>query len=224
MLNFNTIFNTYTKPYIMKKTFITAFLALSAILFTACGSDDDNNSGQQPTSVETQTVTNLFANQTGGQGEVAGGTYTKFSFSQNAVVTGDDWDVAFRGTTILVNGGAPLATDEPARTGEGAAAILTSVLFSEVTATPAATAFAQDSATAYAIPTGSGNGWYTYNSETHIITATAGKVFVVKTHDGKYAKMEILSYYKDAPANPTQETETRYYTFNFAYQPEGTTF
>lgn len=208
----------------MKKTFITAFLSLTALVLNSCSEDDNNNAPQQPVTVETQTFTNLFANQTGGQGEVAGGTYTKFSFSQNAVVTGDDWDIAFRGTTILVNGGTAFATDEPARTGEGAVATLSGVLFNEVTTVPAATTFIQDSAAAYAIPAGSGNGWYTYNAETHIITATAGKVFVVKTHDGKYAKLEILSYYKDAPANPTQETETRYYTFNFAYQPEGTTF
>lgn len=208
----------------MKRNFITLFLAVTALVFTSCSNDDDNNNQNTgPVTVETQTFTNLFANQTGGQGEASGGSYTKFSFSQNAVVTGDDWDVAFRGTTILVNGGAAMATDEPARTGQGAVATLSGVLFNEVSAIPT-TGFTQDSATGYAIPTGSGNGWYSYNSETHIITAVAGKVFVVKTHDGKYAKMEILSYYKDAPSNPTIETETRYYTFNFAYQPEGTTF
>jgi hypothetical protein len=208
----------------MKKNLITAVFALTALIFTSC-SDDNNNTPQEttPIAAETQTVSNLSANQTGGQGEAAAGIYTKFSFSQNAVVTGDDWDVAFRGTNILVNGGTAFAADEPARTGEGAAATLSGVLFNEVTAVPAATAFTQDSATAYAIPTGSGNGWYSYNSTTHVITALAGKVFVIKTHDGKYAKMEILSYYKDAPANPDITTESRYYTFKFTYKADDNT-
>ena len=51
----------------------------------------------------------------------------------------------------------------------------------------------------------------------------AGKVFVVKTHDGKYAKFEILSYYKDAPATPDATSVGRYYTFNYAYQANSTT-
>jgi hypothetical protein len=57
-----------------------------------------------------------------------------------------------------------------------------------------------------------------------VITATAGKVIVLKTADGKYAKMEILSYYKDAPApvNPLRDI-ARYYTFQYVYQPDGST-
>ena len=87
------------------------------------------------------------------------------------------------------------------------------------------TLFDSDSASnGLAIPTGSGNGWYNYNPTTHVISPIAGKVIIVKTNDGKYAKVEILSYYKDAPENPTQESEYRYYTFNYVYQPnEGVT-
>lgn len=206
----------------MKKNFISALFILTAAMFTSCSSDDDNNT-TQPVTAETITYSNLFANQTGEQGETSGGTYTKFSFSENAIVTGDNWDIAFRGTSIIVNGGTAYATDEPTRTGEGAIAILSGVLFNEVTTIPAASAFVQDSSTGYAIPAGSGNGWYGYNSDTHIITALAGKVFVVRTHDGKYAKMEILSYYKDAVANPDLTTEYRYYTFKYAYKSDDNT-
>ena len=73
---------------------------------------------------------------------------------------------------------------------------------------------------ALAISTGSGNGWYTYNGQTHVISPTPGKILVFKTHDGLYAKIEILSYYKDSPANPNAFTDpSRYYTFNYIYQP-----
>ncbi len=79
----------------------------------------------------------------------------------------------------------------------------------------------QDSTSSYAIPSGSGNGWYTYaGPPTHLINPTPGKILVIKTHDGKYAKVEILSYYKDAPDAPDAfVNESRYFTFNYVYQP-----
>ena len=84
----------------------------------------------------------------------------------------------------------------------------------------------QDSSNGYAVPTGGGNGWYTYQGPpVNLISPTPGKILVFRTNDGKYAKVEILSYYKDAPENPDAYTdETPYYTFNFVYQPnEGVT-
>jgi hypothetical protein len=202
----------------------TKFLKLSLLalfIFTAsCSSDEDKN---EVVPVVTTKVSNIAAPQTGGQGQPAGGAFAKFSFSQNKLVTDNSWDIAFRGTTIIVNGGAKIGiADEPERTGSGAVSIVSGT-FASVTAFPAASTFAQDASTVYSIPTGSGKGWYSYNAETHIISPIAGKVFVVKTHYGKYAKFEILSYYKDAPASPTQTSESPYYTFNFAYQANSTT-
>ncbi|ABQ03285.1 HmuY family protein [Flavobacterium johnsoniae] len=202
----------------------TKFLKLSLLalfIFTAsCSSDDDKN---EVVPVVTTKVSNIAAPQTGGQGQPAGGAFAKFSFSQNKLVTDNSWDIAFRGTTIIVNGGAKIGiADEPERTGSGAVSIVSGT-FASVTAFPAASTFAQDAAAVYSIPTGSGKGWYSYNADTHIISPIAGKVFVVKTHDGKYAKFEILSYYKDAPASPTQTSESPYYTFNFAYQANSAT-
>ena len=53
-----------------------------------------------------------------------------------------------------------------------------------------------------------------------MITPIPGKILVVRTRDGKYAKIEILSYYKGAPANPNPMTDaSRYYTFRFLYNP-----
>ena len=88
--------------------------------------------------------------------------------------------------------------------------------------------FIQDSNSGYAITTGSGNGWYTYaGPPTHLITPTPGKILVFKTRDGKYAKVEILSYYQNAPVNPDAFVDaTPYFTFNYVYQPNAgvTTF
>jgi hypothetical protein len=208
----------------MKNRFTLNFLRLSilaVVLFTAsCSKDDDT-----PATVvlETKTVSNLAAPQTGGQGQPVGGAFAKFSFSENAIVTNDNWDIAFRGTTIIVNGGTAIGiTDEPTRTGTGAISIVSGTL-SGITAIPAATTFVQDAALTYAIPTGSGNGWYSYNQATNIISPIAGKVFVVKTHNGKYAKFEILSYYKDAPATPDATSAARNFTFKFVYQGNSST-
>jgi hypothetical protein len=198
----------------MKTKFLKLSL-LALVLFTAsCSSDDNNNTEDDNTvpAVVTTKVSNLDANQTG---------YTKFSFSENKIVTTDDWDVAFSTTTILVNGGVKMTDSEPDRKGSGAASIVSST-FANVTLYPAASTFVQDAATVYAIPKGSGKGWYNYDMNSHIVSPIAGKVFVVKTHDGKYAKFEILSYYKDAPAT-TDGTNSGFYTFNFAYQANSTT-
>ena len=89
--------------------------------------------------------------------------------------------------------------------------------FGSISEAPAAAAFKQDAAGTYALTKGSGNGWYTYNPQTNQISPIAGQVIVVKTNDGHYAKIEIISYYKDNDAsNPANG---RYYTFNYVYNP-----
>jgi hypothetical protein len=198
-------------------------LALASLFVGFISCDDDDDNAPPLLDVETETVSNLHAPEIGGRGEPISGPFTKFDFETGTTTTSDtDWDIAFRGTTIIVNGGASMGTvDEPERTGNAAAYIASGTM---ATVTEVNTSlFVKDSETGYAIPTG-GDGWYSYNPTTHIITAIAGKVLVFRTRDGKYAKVEILSYYKDAPDNPTQEDETPYYTFNYVFQPnEGVT-
>lgn len=197
------------------KLFTLLILVLTA---TACSNDDDNT--PPLLELETETVSNLHAPQTGGQGQPIGGEFAKFDFATGQITTSNtEWDIAFRGTSIIINGGASLGTDdEPTRTGDAAAYIADGTFgsVSEVNTS----LFVQDSESGYAIPSGSGNGWYLYNPQTFLITPIAGKILVFKTRDGKYAKVEILSYYKDAPASPdAMQDESRYFTFNYAYQP-----
>lgn len=201
---------------------IENFLKLIVLLlvFTACDSDDD---GPVLLEVASDTVTNLFAPQTGGQDQgPISGEFTKFDFATGSETVSDtDWDIAFRGTAIIINGGASLGTiDEPARSGNGAAYIATGT-FAAITEVNSSM-FVQDSDTGYAIPTGSGNGWYTYEFMTNTIEPIPGRVLVIRTRDNRYAKIEILSYYKDAPDVITPDiaaNDLRYYTFNYVYQP-----
>jgi hypothetical protein len=138
--------------------------------------------------------------------------------------------LAFRATTILVNGGT-------SGTGKGAAQVQTGI-FGDLATAPT-DGYRQDNDAGglspagtpnpnLAIPTGSGSGWYTATGggpgSPSVITATAGKFLVIKTAEGKYAKVEILSYYKDAPATVNPLTDmARYYTFQYVYQPDGST-
>ncbi|MDC6405116.1 MULTISPECIES: IPT/TIG domain-containing protein [Maribacter] len=171
------------------------------------------------------TVSNLEAPQTGGQGQPIGGPFTKFSFETGAVTDSEtDWDIAFRGTTIAVNGGTATGTnEEPTRNGNGGATVQNGI-FSDITSADGLS-FDQDAAGSFAVPAGSGEGWYNYNPATFTVTPIPGRILVFRTHDGKFAKVEIISYYRDAPAEPDAFlNESRVYTFNYVYNPnEGET-
>lgn len=202
-------------------------LTLSATLLTAC-SKDDNAVTTQP--VQSVTVRDLPADPvsttassgTATQPVAATGKYTLYSLRDNKVIANTDsasnkWDIGFRSTSIIVNGGA-------IRSGQGGANVYTGT-FDALTAIPTSTTFAQDqSTTQLAVPGGSGNGWYNYSSTTNLVSAIPGRVLLVRTGDGtKYAKLEILSYYLGAPASPTSTTPSRYFTFRYTYQPNGST-
>ena len=191
---------------------------LSLVLITFYNCDDDD-----PVLLDTvsTTVEDLHAPQEGGQGQPISGLFAKFDFESGLQTESDsEWDVAFRGTTIIVNGGTSLGSaDEPERTGDAGVYIFDGTM-TEMTAVETSLII-QDSADGYAITSGSGNGWYTYaGAPTYLISPTPGKILVFRTRDGKYAKMEILSYYLGAPENPDAFSDpSRYYTFNYVYQP-----
>ena len=199
--------------------------AVAALGLAGC----DANDPVAPVPLAATTVADLPADPTIGRDPTTGAPistnrFTFFSLRDNAVVLRYDeadradsataaWDVAFRGTTILVNGG----TSGP---GQGGVQVLTAT-FDEVTEAPA-DGYRQDAAGAPAIPGGSGNGWYNYDAPTNTITPIPGRVLVVRTADGRYAKLRILSYYRGNPAtvDPLAD-EARYFTFEYVFQPDG---
>jgi hypothetical protein len=207
-------------------TFKTLTVVAMVILgLTSCSNDDDTTPLLE---IASEQVINLHAPQTtdfSTNPPTTSGNFVKFDFSTGTITTSEtDWDIAFRGTTILVNGGASSGiAEEPTRTGNAGAYIVDNT-FANVTSVTE-TSFLQDSTTGLAITTGSGNGWYTYdgsNPSAPKITPTPGKVIIFRTADNKYAKVEILSYYKDSPTIVTPDiaaNDSRYYTFNYVYQP-----
>ncbi len=172
--------------------------------------------------IKSEQITNFAAPQTGGMGEPIGGEFSKFDFENGAKTSSEtDWDIAFRGTTICINGGVSTGTaDEPTRNGNAGAVIVSGTFDSVITAE--GLTFLQDAEGSFAIPTGSDNGWYNYNRQTFTISPIPGKILIFRTRNNKYAKVEILSYYLDQDSSNPQGS--RHYTFNYVFNPnEGET-
>ena len=192
------------------------FTPILFLLIFCCSSDE-----QIVENLNFDSVVNLHAPASGGQGQSTDGNFTKFDFESGMqTMSESEWDIAFRTTTIIVNGGSKFSEEEPERTGNAGAYIYNGAI-NEISF--ASDEFIQqDTELGYAIPTGSGNGWYNYSGEpNHIISPIPGKTIVFRTRDNRYAKIEIVSYYLDAPNDPNaMDNESRYYTFNYFFQSE----
>jgi hypothetical protein len=159
--------------------------------------------------------------------------FTFFSFKSGQVVVVSDssksttWDIGFQGTNIIFNGG----TSGPGVGG----AIVQQGIFDEIKEAPT-TGYLQDnkptgqfavSARQFILgtTTTTNNWWLNSGTQTStIVSPMAGRVIIVKTADGRYAKMEILSFYKGAPAVVNNLVDLdRHFTFRYIYQPENKT-
>jgi hypothetical protein len=212
----------------MKKAILGSLqiLALSMALFSC--SKSDTTTVVPLATTTTNIVKDLMADTiigNGPTGPYGAGKYTFYSLEKNAIVPNTDsastkWDVAFLATKILINGGT-------SGTGLGGAFVYTG-LYDSLKTISADSVFKTDNAPVYAITTGSGKGWYTYDPINNIITPLAGRVLVIRTASGKYAKIEITCYYKGGTTLATTASDAdkaskqRYYTFRYSYQSNGT--
>lgn len=137
-----------------------------------------------------------------------------FDFSRGSVVAVqapkiDDWDLAFRRHAIRTNGG----DTNPA--GQSALLGIEDEDFIAVTHVPKNVAFVSDNRAKKRLHATNPvvEKWYHYSYTTNIL-APKSVVYIVRTQDGKYAKMRILSYYcKDQVAGCL--------TFEYVYQGDG---
>jgi hypothetical protein len=204
---------------------ITMGLGLS-IALVACTKDEEII----VVPVSAITVKDLAADTVTGLGAdgrpQSAGTTTYYSLVDNKIIASTDvastkWDIAFSSTKILVNSG----TSGP---GIGGAFVFKG-LFDDLKTIPVDSSFATDNSNAasFAIPLGSGRAWYTYDGLTTLVSPIAGRVLVIRTATGKFAKIEILNYYKGGVTLPATASvsdklfKQRYYTFRYAYQPNG---
>jgi hypothetical protein len=205
----------------MKKYFLLLFVALFSFLFVACSDDDDNNTtnggnGELLPGITVKNIKTFNPEQ--------GDTMTYFSLRENKVIDKSranttEWDICFHRTSIYVNQGyrGP---------GNGGAFVLRGVDFETLAELPKDSTFYEEkSETERAIPIGSGKGWYNYNHSTFEITPIPGVVLAIRTADGKYAKVKILSYYYGYPDSIPTDVYSRIdrtYSFKYVFQPNGT--
>jgi hypothetical protein len=199
----------------MKTTSYSILLFVLSFAMISCGNDDTPEPivPLEATLVQDLAAPNDVIDRTTGQVTQAR-PFVFFSLETQAVVSeSQDWDIAFKGTTIRVNNS------------KNVRAALANGIFEEVKEVPATAQFATDTPTTFAIPTGSGTGWYNYNSATFTVTPIPGRILLFKTSKGNYVKMEILSYYRGNPPvaqiNP-MTTPSAHYTFRYVLQPNGT--
>ena len=212
------------------------------------GACDSASTEPEPIPLETQLAEDIPADLISGRDLTTGQTisnnfFTLYDLDANQIVlsssvtdanqrqtdsTGTVWDIGFRGTTIIFNGGE-------SGLGEASAQIL-SQLFDEVVEAPAGgyvtdgentdcpqvqTPVGPVPGSTLAICTGSDNGWYNYDADSGLISPIPGRTIVMKTATGNYASLRILSYYLGNPNPPDPDKPSRHYTFEFIVQPDG---
>jgi hypothetical protein len=135
-----------------------------------------------------------------------GARWTHFEFGRRRVAAaGMPWDIAVKRYRLVVNGGEGLA-------GEGGVSRIDSA-FNDVREAPAA-GYRQSRVT----PGGDTvsaelDGWYSYSWFSHLLQPRPA-TFVLRTHDGRYAKLAVLGYYCPGP-------EPGCLTIEYAYQGDG---
>jgi heme-binding HmuY-like protein len=143
--------------------------------------------------------------------------WTYFDFSRGSVVAvpqvfGVDWDLAFQRHQILSNGGATNPK------GRGGIMDLGETAFDGWLEAPAEGYVEDTIATINTEAITTENlaikSWYTYNVLTHILRPKP-HVYTVRTADGKYAKMRLVSYYCDGGQ------ASACFTIEYVYQGDG---
>lgn len=120
--------------------------------------------------------------------------WRRFDFSRGAPVdrsAGRDWDLAARRYRLIVNGGEEFG-------GRAGVVDLGRVPFDSVRRVPAAgyrgTRRAEGGEPEHPVL----DAWYSYDFFSHMLL-TRGRVYALRTAEGHYAKMEVLSYYCPGP-------------------------
>ncbi|MBI3600267.1 MAG: HmuY family protein [Nitrospinae bacterium] len=132
-------------------------------------------------------------------------------FSKGAIVTisdrsSADWDIGFRRAKIMSNSGA----SNPA--GKGGILVIEGVEFESVVEAPESGYMTDIRKNPAETENPAAEKWYVYDFMTHHLKPKKN-VYIIRTADGKYAKMQIMKYYLEGIAG--------YYTIRYVYQGNG---
>lgn len=190
------------KKHIFQKNTLLALII--GIILCSCSKENITPEEQKSGTLEVISVKDLNVLDKG---------YAYFSLEQQKEVSENttEWDIKIVGTTISF--------------GNGASGQLVEGIF---------TNYAKAPTTGYSPSDIAGsNTYYTYtnaNEPQHAVLMKPGVLFIIKTGKNKYAKLEMISYYKGNPnvttsqfANLETRPEKQFFTFNYVLQPNGTT-
>ena len=195
---------------------------LVALSVAACSSSEEE------TPLVRETITDLDAVPDGS------GAFVLYSLRETRTVPSDSvttlaWDIGFRGTEVILNGGT---------SGVGAGVgVLVDLPFESVgEAVVEAFFFRRDGespcpsgpARAVCDVPGDDDAWYSTaplaGGGTAIVPVD-GRTLVLRLADGQgYAKIDFESYYRGAPDPPRATSEPGFYTFEVVANPEGSSF
>lgn len=142
-----------------------------------------------------------------------------YSLSEGKEITLADsatakWDIGFNLATIILNSHA---------SGPGQAGVIVKTgNYESATSAPTEGYSYDTTAMQLAINSNpfSPNAWYVYDPVTHAFSPKAGQYFIVKTADGKYAKLEMISVIPVIDPGALYP-KTLIYKFRYTYQSNG---
>jgi hypothetical protein len=152
-----------------------------------------------------------------------------FSFKTAAKVdtskkVSTEWDIAFAkeyNSYVSINNGADQQSFGFGSTGKGAMLEINQA-YDQVKEAPADAEFSSNGIASAGWDSGSGRGWYFYELKTHIAVPVLNRTYILRTADGKYAKLQMISMYKGAPATVTDlNWPAPYFTFRYYVQQDG---
>ena len=199
----------------MKNKIIITLIVIISILGFSCDDKDEDTTVKKP--IVEGFYTNLHAPE--------GGDFVKLKFivgDTPATITDSEknWDIAFRGTMIIVNGGVKTGSgNEPERALISSISSYIDILnmnFKDVTISPDLVNEENwDKAGQPKIPNISGQGWF--EDDGTYITPLKDKTIVLRTTDNYYVKIGMYSYYKDAaPPENSSKDDQGYYSFQYS--------
>lgn len=135
-----------------------------------------------------------------------------------------DWDIAFAkeyNSSISVNNGANPESFGFGAAGKGAMVVVNQA-YDQIKEAPSDEEFSKNGITAAGWDSGNGNGWFFYELKTHIAVPVKNRSYVLRTAEGKYAKLQMISMYKGAPAVVSDlNWPAPYFTFRYYVQQDG---
>jgi len=192
-------------------------IGISLLTLNSCSSDSDENNENIPITTETvinKNITNLFAG--GPIGEDSPTIY--FNLETGLEVPASEantknWDISFKRIEIRLNGGI-------SGPGNAAAVVITDQSYDGIETAPE-DGYIKDGegpndVSGLDLPNKLAfTNWFDYSNEQHSVLPK-DQVYVIRTANNKYAKLEILSYYSES-SPPISAS----YSFKYTLQPGG---